>query len=252
MTGENPLMLTALIIVLIAVATIIAFRYRHHIKLLILKSLDRFFPPKQPSPGPAEQVQIVNEEPELSEEEKSEIELQKVQKFIRDRKRIAWKTDISYHLWNLYKSHFRNASEQSLAFENEASSWYKLKILKVSNPNFLNKYEFELNGASYTFIDDEEQQGWRVNVKLFSLFLYDDSDRCLIEIPMMLRVDGDGKNYSISSDSPHAFLLGDWIKDFINATLKQQSIRNQEIRAQKHQERLWEIEDLKDRFGMSE
>jgi hypothetical protein len=69
---------------------------------------------------------------------------------------------------------------------------------------------------------------------------------------MKVRVDRWGRNYSISSDGPDAFLPGDWINDFINATLKQQRIRNQEIRAQKHQERLWEIEDLKDRFGISD
>lgn len=252
MTSESQFILSVVVIAAIVIAAILAVKHRQQIKPLFLRGL-RNYPDEhkmqQPEPG---KTVIVNQSQDLTEEEKSEIELNKIQKFIRDRKQIAWKTDISYHLWNLYKSHFRNSTSQSLAQDNQGSSWYKLKILKVSTTNFLNKYEFELNGAKYTFINDEEKQGWRVNVKLFSLFLYDDSDRCLIEIPMMLRVDGDGKNYSISSDSPRAFLLGDWINDFINATLKQQSIKNQEIRAQKHQERLWEIEDLKDRFGISE
>jgi len=89
-----------------------------------------------------------------------------------------------------------------------------------------------------------------MNTKLFSLFLYDDSDRCLIEIPMKMKVDSSGRQYSILLDGPKAFLPGGWINDFINVKLKHQSLRNQEIRAQKHQERLFEIEDLKDRFGI--
>jgi hypothetical protein len=109
-----------------------------------------------------------------------------------------------------------------------------------------------LQGAKYQFVDDEEKQGWRENIKFFSLFLYDDSDRCLIEIPMKMRVDKLGRNYSILSDGPKAFLPGGWLNDFVNVTLIHQHIRNQEIRAQKHQERLFEIEDLKDRFGISD
>jgi len=128
--------------------------------------------------------------------------------------------------------------------------WYDVKILQVSAQNGLNKIEFELKGAKYKFIDNEEKQGWRMNMKLFSLFLYEDSDRCLIEIPMRMNVDSLGRQYSISSDGPIAFLPGDWINDFIHVKLKHQRIRNQEIRAQKHQERLCEIEDLKDRFGI--
>ena len=69
---------------------------------------------------------------------------------------------------------------------------------------------------------------------------------------MRMNVDSSGRQYSISSDGPKAFLPGGWINDFVNATLKHQRIRNQEIRAQKHEERLWEIEDLKDRFGISD
>jgi hypothetical protein len=65
-------------------------------------------------------------------------------------------------------------------------------------------------------------------------------------------VDEFGKTYSISSDSPKAFILGGWIKEFINVSLKQQNIRNQEIRAQKHQEQLRGIEELKDKFGIAD
>ena len=127
-----------------------------------------------------------------------------------------------------------------------------MKILKVRTENDLNKLEFELKGDKYRFIDDEETQGWSLNQKTFSLFLYDETGRCLIEIPMKLRVDSSGRNYSVASGGPEAFLAGDWIKDFINVKLKHQSIRNQEIRAQKHQERLREIEDLKGRFGIQD
>jgi hypothetical protein len=127
-----------------------------------------------------------------------------------------------------------------------------VKILHASTANGLNKYEFELKGASYRFVDDEENQGWADKTKLFSVFLYDDSDRCLIEIPMKVKIDKWGSNYSIMSNGPNAFLPGGWVNDFINVKLKQQHIRNQEIREQKHQERLWEIEDLKDRFGISD
>ena len=72
----------------------------------------------------------------------------------------------------------------------------------------------------------------------------------LIEIPRKMRIDKWGRNYSILSDGPNAFLPGGWINDFISVTLKHQHIRNQEIRAQKHQERLSEIEGLKGRFGI--
>ena len=40
------------------------------------------------------------------------------------------------------------------------------------------------------------------------------------------------------------------VRDFIKVKLKHQRIRNQEIRAQQHQERLSEIEELKARFGI--
>jgi hypothetical protein len=152
----------------------------------------------------------------------------------------------------LYKNHFRFTSPQSLDPYNQDGDWYGVKILQTSTKNDLNKFEFELKGARYKFIDDEENRGWSDNVKLFGLFLYDESDHCLIEIPMKVKVDKWGRKYSIISGGPKAFLPGGWTNDFINATLMHQSKRNKEIRAQKHQERLWEIEDLKDRFGISD
>ena len=69
---------------------------------------------------------------------------------------------------------------------------------------------------------------------------------------MKVRVDRLGRNYSILSEGPRAFLPGDWISEFINVKLKRQSIRNREIREQKHKERLAEIEELKNRFGISD
>jgi hypothetical protein len=152
----------------------------------------------------------------------------------------------------LYKNHFRFTNPQSLDPLNQDGEWYGVKILQVSIKNNLNKFEFELNGAKYKFIDDEENRNWSDKVKFFSLFLYDDSDHCLIEIPMKVKVDRWGRKYSVLSGGPKAFLPGGWTNDFINATLINQSIRKKEIRAQKHQERLWEIEDLKDRFGISD
>jgi hypothetical protein len=137
------------------------------------------------------------------------------------------------------------------SFQQEGE-WYDVKILQVSSENNSNRFVFELNGASYTFMDDEDQHGWSDNVKLFGLFLYDSSGRCLIEIPVKVKVDKSGRNYSIPSGGPTAFLPGDWIKEFINTKLKHQHLRNREIREEKHKERLSEIEELKDRFGISD
>ncbi len=176
--------------------------------------------------------------------------MERLQKLIEDRKQVARDTDISHHLRGLYKSLLRYTSPHSLDRYIQDGEWYDVKILRVSTPNGLNKFEFELKGAKYKFVDDEEKQGWSQNMKFFSLFLYDDSDRCLIEIPMKMKVDSSGRHYSISSGGPKAFLPGGWINDFINVKLKHQRLRNQDIRAQKHQERLCEIEDLKDRFGI--
>ena len=200
--------------------------------------------PEQPVIGSAPKA--------MTAEEKSEVELQRLQKLIGDRKKLAQDTDISHHLWSLYKNHFRFTSPQSLDPHNQAGDTYGVKILKASSRNNLNQFEFELKGVRYKFIDDEENRSFSDNVKHFSLFLYDDSDNCLIEVPMKVKVDKLWRKYSVSSGGPTAFLPGTWTNDFINATLIHQSIRKKEIRAQKHQERLWEIEDLKDRFGISD
>lgn len=188
----------------------------------------------------------------LTSEEMSKLQLERLQELIEERKQIARNTDISYHLWGMYKSYFRTASSQAPNRYFQDGDWYDVNMLQVSAQDGLNRIEFELKGRKFKFVDDEERQGWRENMKLFSLFLYDDSDRCLIEIPMKMRVDADGRHYSILSDGPKAFLPNGWVSDFINVRLKQQSIINQEVRAQLHEERLREIEELKARFGISD
>lgn len=252
MTGEQLFMLVIVVIAALAVAFLLARKKINPFGRMIwnrpIKSLRNFRRKRRDS-----EYRVVESEPKtLSAEAASKAELERLQKIIRDRIQIAWETDISYHLWNLYKNYFRSTSPELLGSYDLDGKWYDLKILQAGSSNNLNKYEFELNGTRFKFVDDEEQRAWSDNMKYFSLFLYDDSGRCLIEIPMKLRVDRWGKHYSPSSDAPNAFIPGDWISEFVNATLKHQSLRNQEIRAQKHQERLWEIEDLKARYGISD
>jgi len=188
----------------------------------------------------------------VTEEEKSKAELERLQKLIEDRKQIARDSDLAYHLWGLYRSLFRGDDSRSPDHTVQFGTWYDVRTLRVTTRDGLNELEFELQGGRYRFVDDEEKQGWRENLKYFSLFLYDDADRCLIEIPMKMRVDSLGRDYSIMMDGPRAFLPGSWTSDFINVRLKHESIRNQEIRSQKHQERLREIEDLRKRFGIAD
>lgn len=216
------------------------------------KDWDRFYLDPEAEQTKPDQPDPASESDLLTTEENSKVELKRLQKLINNRKKIAWETDLSYHVWSLYKSQFRSIGPHLLNPYSHEGKWYELKILQASTLNDLRKFEFELNGVRYTFVDDEEKQKISDNLKLFNLCLYDVSDHCLMNVPMKLRVDDSGKTYSISSDSPKAFILGSWIKDFISVSLKHQSIQNQEIRAQKHQERLREIEELKDKFGISE
>lgn len=185
-------------------------------------------------------------------EEDSEIELERLKRLIESRKRVAIKSDISHHLWSLYQTYFHAESGRPPDPTLQDGEWFELKTLRSSAQDGLNEVEFELKGARYRFVDDEERHGWADKIKMFSLFLYDGAGHCLIEIPMKLRIDRWGRNYSIGIGGPAAFLPGDWIQDFINVKLKHQSLRNREIRAQKHKERLSEIEDLKQRFGLWE
>lgn len=249
MTGEH---LFVLVIVVIFIAIMVIAMNLSRIKSMILERLRNSLEAERRTPHEPGQPVTASEPGLLAAEEESMAEWKRLQNFIRDRKQFAGNTDISYHLWGFYNSHFRDPGPQSPGGFMQDGEWYDVKTLKVGTQNGVNTFEFELKGARYKFADDEESQGWCENIKFFSLFLYDDSDRCLIEIPMKMRVDKLGRNYSILSDGPNAFLPGGWINDFISVTLKHQHIRNQEIRAQKHQERLSEIEDLKGRFGVSD
>jgi hypothetical protein len=255
MTGEQLFALVSVVIaaiVIVGFAIIQAIKNRHRFKPVILDRLIISLKAYQSQPHESEQPVTESEPKALTAEEKSKAELERLQTLIKERKQLARDSDLSHHLWSLYKNHFRFTSPQSLDPDNQDGDWYGVKILQVSTKNNLNKFEFELNGAKYKFIDDEENRNWSDKVKLFDLFLYDDSDHCLIEIPMKVQSDKWGRKYSILSGGPKAFLPGDWTNDFINSTLIHESTRNKEIRELEHQERLWEIEDLKDRFGISD
>jgi len=255
MTGEQFFVLVTVVIaaiVLIVLAIIQLSKNPHRIKHVILDRLIISLKAYLSKSHESEQPVTESDPKVLTAEEKSSAELERLQKLIEVRKQLARNTDISHHLWSLYKNHFRFTGSQSLDPYNKAGEWYGVKILQASAKNNLNKFEFELKGARYKFIDDEENRNWSDNVKLFGLFLYNESDHCLIEIPMKVKMDKWGRKYSVLSGGPKAFLPGGWTNDFINATLIHQSIRNKEIREQKHQERLWEIEDLKNRFGISD
>lgn len=242
-------MLIILVVLVVVVAFLLLRKYRKPIKRAILDRLSSSSEPGQrKSHGPEQRISSSEFEGLTAEESKRE--LARLQAVIEDRKQVARDTDISHHLWGLYKRLLRYFSPDSTDRYIQDGRWYDVKIHQVSTLNGLNEVEFELKGARYRFIDDEEKQGWRLNLKSFSLFLYDDSGHCLIEIPMKMRVDSSGRNYAVESGGPRAFIPGGWVNDFINVKLKHQRIQNQEIRAQKHQERLCEIEDLKDRFGI--
>ena len=264
MTGEQIFVLVIVILTLVVVAVTQYSKNRQRIKRMVMERLNLSIEGDERNPATPASLVVdsepgadrklgANSAPEaLTPEQQSKAELDRLQKLIEDRKQFARDNDISYHLWDFYKNHFRLDSSGVLDRLFQEGEWYEVNILKASTTNGLNKFEFELKGANYNFVDDEENQGWADNTKFFSLFLYDDSGRCLIEIPIKLKVDKWGRKYSIWSDGPKAFIPGNWVKDFISVTLKHQRIRNQEIREQKHKERLWEIEDLKDRFGISD
>jgi len=253
MSGEQIFLVVVFsVIAVVAIAVGITYARSHsrQIKRFILHRLELMLQAVRRASGDEGRHLLEGEPINLSEEERSRAELERLRHFIERRKQIAREADISYHLWDFYRGHFRNADAGMQNDRAPDGEWYDVKMVRARTANGLNEFDFELKGARYRFADDEEQQGWRENFKFFSLFLYDAAGRCLIEVPVKMRVDRNGKHYSVLSDGPNAFLPGEWVTDFINVKLKQQSIRNQEIRAQKHQERLWEIEDLKDRFGL--
>jgi len=251
MTFGQLFSLVILITVVIVAAIIPLGKNRLRIKRAIMDKINFSSGAEQRKPIVPEQSFGESKLKAMTAEE-SKAELERIRALIEDRKQTAWDSDISHHLWGLYSSHIRTAKPQSSGRYAKNGEWYEVKILRASTSNGLNEFKFELKGSKYKFVDDEEKRVWSNNLKYFSLFLYDDSDRCIIEIPMKIKVDRCGRKDSISSGGPNAFLPGEWIRDFINVTLKNQSVRNQEIRTAKHQERLSEIEDLKARFGISD
>jgi hypothetical protein len=249
MTSEQLLVLVLVVIAITVVATLYANKNFYRIRSVILDRLGIGLKTGRRAPRGPEPASIGTELETMTEEE-VEAELKRLQKLVRERKKMAWETDISHHLWGLYKSILPSASLYTGDQHTQDDEWYAVKVLNVSDQDRLNTFEFELRGAKYKFVDDEEKQNWRDKVKLFSLSLYDESGRCLIEIPMKSKIEGSGRHYTVSSGGPNALLPGDWINDFIKVKLKHQRMRNQEIRAQKHQARLGEIEELKGRFGI--
>lgn len=252
MTGEQLFVLVIMIIVVIMVAIIQLSKNRHRIKRMLLDWLKISHEARQRKLHEPEQPFAEGGPQASTAEEKTKAELKRLQKIIEDRKQVATDTDISYHLWGLYKSLLIYTRPNSIDRYTQDGEWYDMKILQAGSQSGLNIIEIELKGDKYKFVNDEENQGWSDNTKYFSLFLYDGSDHCLIEIPMRVKVDRWGRKYSIPSGGPKAFLPGDWVSELVNVKLKHQSIRNQGIRAQKHQERLSEIEDLKKKFGISD
>ena len=250
MKGEVIFLLVAVVIAISVVAGAQLLRHGHRIKRAVLNYLIRMLQAYQRNPAEAERNTAKSLPSYLADEQQSEAELERLQKIIEERKQLARDMDISYHLWSFYAIHFRNAHKQSPGQPGQDGEWYDFKILKTSTKNDLNEFDFEMNGNRYRFVDDEETQSWALNVKVFSLFLYDDSGRCLIEIPIKVQVDRTGRRYTLSPGGPKAFLPGGWTNEFINTKLKHQRMRNLEIREQKHQERLNEIQELKDRFGI--
>lgn len=255
MTGEHIFISVVLVLVsalLVAVGIVQLHRHRHRAAHRALAWIRNGLEALQRRASEVGASENGDGSASSSPEEQSKAEWKRLQGVIKDRKREARESDIAYHLWSFYKGFFRDRDPGSLEHLYQDGEWYQVRILERNSQSGLNQFEFELAGERYRFVDDEENQGWSDNAKTFSLSLYDDAGRCLIEVPVKLKVDKSGKNYSILSDGPRAFLPGDWVKDFINVKLKQQHLRNLEIRKQKHQERLWEIEDLKDRFGISD
>ena len=255
MTGKSLFLLVIVVLVVIPATVVATMQVSNHwprIRRAILRRLNLRLAAEQDEPD-GRAPRIVEIEPRaLSEEERSLAELERLQEIIEDRKQIARDTDISYHLWGFYRSDFRYTGPGTVDFALPDGEWYGVRILSAGADDGFNRTEFELKGNRYTFSDDEERHGWADKIRRFSVFLHDDSGHCLIEIPMKVRIDRSGRHYSLSSEGPKAFLPGEWVGDFINVKLKHQRLRNQEIREQKHQERLWEIEDLKDRFGISD
>lgn len=255
MTNEVIFILVIVLVVLLTACAIAIRRLmqrRNSIRKAILQRLGNALRPASDESASSAPAQPGNGTTSLSDEEKVIAELQRLEALVEDRKQIAKSSDISYHLWEFYESHFHPRARRTANTHAPIDGWEETRILRSDSRNGLNECSFELKGGRFRFVDDEEQRGWCENIKFFSLSLYDERDRCLIEIPMKVRVDRNGNNYSIGTGGPTAFIPGLWVNDFINTKLKHQFKRTREIRERKHQERLQEIEDLKNRFGLTD
>jgi len=246
------------VIMTIALLTIVFFAIRwaihrrKKIKNALMRRLQKAFAREPKKSNASNSAVSLDETTSLSDEEKVILELQRLEALVEDRKQIAKSSDISYHLWEFYQSHFHPKTQRSINTHVSLDDWEDTRVLKSTSQDGINECLFELKGAEYRFVDDEEQRGWCENLKFFSLSLHDKRHRCLIEIPMKVRVDKNGNNYSVGTGGPNAFLPGLWVNDFINTKLKHQFKRSRKIREKRHQERLQEIEDLKNRFGLSD
>jgi len=150
MTSEQLFVIVAVIIV---VAIIHASKNRHRIKRVILDRLNISPETEQREPHEPEQP-FTESEPKVLTAEQSKAELERLQKLTEDRKQIARNTDISHHIWGLYKSLLQYTSPDSLDRHIQDGEWYDVKILQVSTQNELDNFEFELKGAKYKFVDD--------------------------------------------------------------------------------------------------
>jgi len=111
MTSEQLFLLTIGATVTVTVAIMQVRKRRRPIKPATLESLYVSSEIEQRKPREPEEP-ITASEPRVltAEEEESKAELERLQRLINRRKQIARQTDISHHLWNLYKSQFRSTS----------------------------------------------------------------------------------------------------------------------------------------------
>src|SRR5690606_17588239 len=158
MSGE----LLFLLVILLAVAIgAVVVRQRKKQRGITRKDWNRFYLDPELEAALAEdraQRQASGDAASLTTEEESRLELERLQKLITDRKKIAWETDISYHVWNLYRTHFRAMGPHIINPLEHDGKWWELKLLKNSKLNDVKNFEFELSGVRYRFEDDEERQ----------------------------------------------------------------------------------------------
>ena len=137
MSGEVIFLLVSVIIVLVAVAVMELSKHRRRIKHYVVNRLNKLLEALQGKTGDEVQSGMGSGAASLNTEEQSKAELRRLQKVIDDRKQVASDTDISYHLWDLYISHFRTGGSQSLERFVQDGEWYDVNVLKTSSANGL-------------------------------------------------------------------------------------------------------------------